>query len=147
MVARIQWVLKSSICPFHVMTNWVMVCLMALVAVVCAIIIHMAWNILIMRIYYIYICDGFKALAAVSPGCLATVVKSHRTWIPPLCFHPPAQCNANGGPWGSHLNPPSNGALAPARVPPMRAPPKFSIKAVHTAARGSLLVSRWFSHI
>ena len=36
------------------------------------------------------ICDGFRALAAVSPGCLATVVKSHRTWIPMLRFHPPA---------------------------------------------------------
>ena len=34
-------------------------------------------------------CDGFRALAAVSPGCLATVVKSHRTWILTLCFHPP----------------------------------------------------------
>ena len=37
----------------------------------------------------IYICDGFRAPAAVSPGCLATVVKSHRTWIPTLRFHPP----------------------------------------------------------
>ena len=36
-----------------------------------------------------YMCDGFRALAAVSPGCLATVVKSHRTWIPTLCFHHP----------------------------------------------------------
>ena len=36
------------------------------------------------------ICDSFRALAAVSPGCLATVVKSHRTWIPTLRFHPPA---------------------------------------------------------
>ena len=35
-------------------------------------------------------CDGFRALAAVLPGCLATVVKSHRTWILTLCFHPPA---------------------------------------------------------
>ena len=35
-------------------------------------------------------CDGFRALAAVSPGCLVTVVKSHRTWIPTLRFHPPA---------------------------------------------------------
>ena len=36
------------------------------------------------------ICDGFRALAAVSPGCLATVVKSHKTWIPTLCLsiHP-----------------------------------------------------------
>ena len=33
--------------------------------------------------------DGFRAIAAVSPGCLATVIKSHRTWIPTLCFHPP----------------------------------------------------------
>ena len=93
-----------------------------------------------------YICDGFRALAAVSPGCLATVVKSHRTWIPPLCFHPPTQCNANGGPQSSHLNPPSNGMSAPARALRMCAPPKFSIKAVH-ATRGSLLVSRWLSHI
>ena len=53
---------------------------------------------------------------------------------------------ANGGPKGSHLNPPSNGALAPARAPRMRAPPNFSIKAVHTAPRGSLMVSRWLSH-
>ena len=92
-------------------------------------------------------CDGFRALAAVLPGCPATVVKSHRTWIPTLCFHPPAQCIANGGPQGSHLNPPSNGASVPARVPRMCAPPKFSIKAVHAAARGSLLVSHWLSHI
>ena len=92
-------------------------------------------------------CDSFRALAAVSPGCLAMVVKSHRTWILPLCFHPPAQCNAKGSPQGSHLNPPSNGVSAPARVPRMRAPPKFSIKAVHATARGSLLVSHWLSHI
>ena len=45
------------------------------------------------------------------------------------------------------MNPPSNGALVPARAPRMHAPPKFSIKAVHAAARGSLLVSRWLSHI
>ena len=95
----------------------------------------------------LYICDGFRALAAVSPGCPATVVKSHRTWIPTLRFHPPAQCIANGGPQGSHLNPPSNRASAPAQVPCMRAPPKFSIKAVHASARGLLLVSRWLSHI
>ena len=92
-------------------------------------------------------CDGFRALAAVSPGCPATVVKSHRTWILTLRFHPPAQCIANGSPRGSHLNPPSNGALAPAWALHMHAPPKFSIKAVHAAARGSLLVSRWLSHI
>ena len=92
-------------------------------------------------------CDGFRALAAVSPSCPAMVVKSHRTWIPTLCFHPPAQCIANGGPQGSHLNPPSNGASVPVWAPCMRAPPKFSIKAVHTAAWGSLLVSRWLSHI
>ena len=35
-------------------------------------------------------CDGFRVLAAVSPGCLATVVKSHRTWILMLHFQPPA---------------------------------------------------------
>ena len=35
-------------------------------------------------------CDSFRALASVSPGCLVTVVKSHRTWIPTLRFHPPA---------------------------------------------------------
>ena len=35
-------------------------------------------------------CDGFRALTAVSPGCLAMVIKSHRTWIPMLRFHPPA---------------------------------------------------------
>ena len=93
------------------------------------------------------ICDGFRALAAVSPGCLATVIKSHRTWISTLCFHPPAWCIANGGPQGSHLNPPSNGASAPVRAPRMRVPPKFSIKAVHATAQGSLLVSRWLSHI
>ena len=92
-------------------------------------------------------CDGFRALAAVLPGCLAMVVKSHKTWIPTLCLHPPTLCNANGGPQGSHLNPPSNGALAPAWVPHMRAPPKFSIKAVHAAAQGSLSVSHWLSHI
>ena len=53
---------------------------------------------------------------------------------------------ANGGPQGSHLNPPSNGASAPARAPHMRAIPKFSIKAGHTAAQGSFLVSHWSSH-
>ena len=52
----------------------------------------------------------------------------------------------NGGPQGSHLNPPSNGASAPAQAPCMRAQPKFSIKVVHAAAQGSLLVSRWSSH-
>ena len=92
-------------------------------------------------------CDGFRALAAVSPGCLATVVKSHKTWILTLCLHPPALRNANGSPQGSHLNPPSNGASVPAQVPRMRAPPKFSIKVVHAAAQCSLLVSRWLSHI
>ena len=91
-------------------------------------------------------CDGFRALAAVSPGCLATVVKSHKTWIPTLCLHPPTLRNANGSPQGSHLNPPSNRALVPALVPRMCTPPKFSIKVVH-AAQGSLLVSRWLSHI
>ena len=35
-------------------------------------------------------CDSFRALATVLPGCLGTVVKSHRTWIPMLRFHPPA---------------------------------------------------------
>ena len=35
-------------------------------------------------------CDSFRALATVSPGCLVTVIKSHRTWIPMLRFHPPA---------------------------------------------------------
>ena len=45
---------------------------------------------------------------------------------------------ANGGPQGSHLNPPSNGALAPARVLCMCAPPNFSIKAVHVTPQGSL---------
>ena len=64
-----------------------------------------------------------------------------------LCLHPPALRNANGGPQGSHLNPPSNGVSVPARVPRMRAPPKFSIKVVHAAAQGSLLVSCWLSHI
>ena len=92
-------------------------------------------------------CYGFRALATVSPGYLVTVVKSHRTWILTLRFHPPALCIANGGPQGSHLNPPSNGVSVPAQAPRMRAPPKFSIKAVHATARGSLLVSRWLSHI
>ena len=32
---------------------------------------------------------------------------------------------ANGGPKGSHLNPPSNGALVPAQAPRMHAPPKW----------------------
>ena len=45
---------------------------------------------------------------------------------------------ANGGPQGSHLNSPSNGASVPARVPHMHAPPNFSIKAVRAAHRGSL---------
>ena len=73
-------------------------------------------------------CDGFRALATVLPGCLATVVKSHRTWIPTLRFHPPAKRVANGDPQGSHLNPPSNGASAPVRAPPMHAPPKIFYK-------------------
>ena len=76
-------------------------------------------------------CDGFRALAAVSPSCLATVVKSHRTWILML----------------RHLNPPSNGASVPAQASRTCAPPKFSIKAVHATARGSLLVSRRLSYI
>ena len=92
-------------------------------------------------------CDGFRALTTVSPGCPAMVVKSHRTWIPTLRFHPPAQCIANGSPQGNHLSPPSNGALVPAQAPRMRVPPKFSIKAVHATTRGSLSVSRWLSHI
>ena len=48
-------------------------------------------HILLMSSVYcleMHMCDGFRALAAVSPGCLVTVVKSHRTWIPTLCFHP-----------------------------------------------------------
>ena len=45
------------------------------------------------------------------------------------------------------MNPPSNRASVPALVPHMCAPPKFSIKAVHATARGSLLVSHWLSHI
>ena len=92
-------------------------------------------------------CDRVRALITVSPGCLVTVVKSHKTWISTLCLHPPALRNANGGPQGSHLNPPSNSALVPVRALRMCAPPKFSIKAVHAAAQGSLLVSHWLSHI
>ena len=57
------------------------------------------------------------------------------------------KCIANGSPQGSHLNPPSNGALVPGWAPRMRAPPNFSIKAVHATPWGSLLVSRWSSHI
>ena len=34
-------------------------------------------------------CDSFRALAVISPGCSATVVKPHRAWIPTLHFHPP----------------------------------------------------------
>ena len=45
---------------------------------------------------------------------------------------------ANGGPQGSHLNPPSNGASAPVWVPHMHAPPNFSIKAVCATPWGSL---------
>ena len=48
---------------------------------------HLARHPPLGRLPYMY--DGFRALAAVSPGCLATVVKSHRTWIPTLRFHPP----------------------------------------------------------
>ena len=48
------------------------------------------------------------------------------------------KCIANGGPQGSHLYPTSNGASVPAQSPHMRALPKFSIKVVHTAPRGSL---------
>ena len=54
---------------------------------------------------------------------------------------------ANGGPQGSHLNPPSNGASVPVQVPCMCTPPNFSIKAVHATPQGSLLVSCWLSHI
>ena len=53
----------------------------------------------------------------------------------------PLKCIANGGPQDSHLNPASNGALAPAWVPCMHAPPTFSIKAVHVAPWGSLLLA------
>ena len=35
-------------------------------------------------------CDGLRVPAAISPGCLAMVVKPRRAWIPILCFHPPA---------------------------------------------------------
>ena len=35
-----------------------------------------------------HMCDGFRALAAVSPGCLATVVKSHRTYRRYASTHP-----------------------------------------------------------
>ena len=34
-------------------------------------------------------CDGFRVLAAISPGCLTMVVKPHRAWILTLHFHPP----------------------------------------------------------
>ena len=34
-------------------------------------------------------CDGFRALAAISPGCSAMVIKPHRAWILMLCFHSP----------------------------------------------------------
>ena len=34
-------------------------------------------------------CDGFRVPAAISPGCLMTVVKPHRVKILMLCFHPP----------------------------------------------------------
>ena len=45
---------------------------------------------------------------------------------------------ANGGPQGSHLKVPSNGASAPAQALHMCTLPKLSIKAVHTATWGSL---------
>ena len=51
----------------------------------------------------------------------------------------PLKCIANGSPQGSHLNPPSTGLWRLC----MRVPPNFSIKAVHAAPQGSLLVSRW----
>ena len=35
-------------------------------------------------------CDGFRVPAAISPGCLATVIKPHRAWILMLRFHPPS---------------------------------------------------------
>ena len=35
-------------------------------------------------------CDGFRVPAAISSGCLTTVAKPHRAWIPMLRFHSPA---------------------------------------------------------
>ena len=35
------------------------------------------------------ICDGFRVPAAISPGCLTTVIKPHRAWILMLHFQPP----------------------------------------------------------
>ena len=40
----------------------------------------------------------------------------------------PLKCIANGGPQGKHLNPPSNGALAPVRVPAHVHPTQFFYK-------------------
>ena len=39
---------------------------------------------------YLNICDSFRVPTDISPGCLTTVVKPHRAWIPMLCFHPPS---------------------------------------------------------
>ena len=80
----------------------------------------------------------FRVPAAISPCCSATVVKPYGLgyWhrAPTLLFFR----IANGGLQGSHLKVPSNGASMPAWAPRMRALPKLSIKAVHTATRGSL---------
>ena len=36
-----------------------------------------------------HMCEGFRVPAAISSGCLMTVIKPHRAWIPMLRFHPP----------------------------------------------------------
>ena len=80
----------------------------------------------------------FRVSTAISPCSSATVVKPYGLGyrcraLTHLFFR-----IANGGPQGSHLNIPSNGASAPAQAPRMRTLPKFSIKVGRTTTRGSL---------
>ena len=83
-------------------------------------------------------CDGFRVPAAISPGCLTQSSSPIGLGYRRYASTHPRKCIANGSPQGSHLNPPSNGASAPAQTPRMRAPLNFSIKAVHATPRGSL---------
>ena len=53
----------------------------------------------------LHMCDGFRALAAVSPGCLATVVKSHRTWITDVMLPPTRLMHCKWRPSGQPFEP------------------------------------------
>ena len=96
---------------------------------------------------YMYICDGFRVPAASPPSRLAMVVKPSRAWLLTLRCTTTHLTSCKWWPQGSHLLPPGNGDSTPVWAPCMRAPLKFSIKAVHTASQGSLSVSHWSGHL